>query len=569
MALFLASAACVLSGELWPWIWFVAVLASQSIDHLIGAPLRANPGAEPSPWLRRSYAASLIAVSAVYSSIAAYLWFCAGEPGRLFALLLPAGSMLNFSMQMARAPKRLVIGAAPHAAYMVGLPIASGVMSPEADLYDMILVSLGALLFLAHVALATRRNQQSADALHRARDEADDLRRRAETASAAKSDFLATISHEIRTPMNAVVAAAGLLERTPLSGQQVQHVRMLSHSADLLTSLLRDVLDLQKIESGKLVLESARFELVDKLDLTAQLWRARAAEKGIGLEFDPGDLPAAIVTDPLRLQQIVFNLLSNAVKFTDAGGVCLRGGLLPGERLWIEVSDTGCGMDAEAVVRVFEPFEQATAGTTRLYGGSGLGLSISRRLAELLGGKVEATSALGVGSTFRVEIPYGAIGIEPKAPPAFACDPWAGERTVDVLLAEDHAVNQQIIRMILEPLGVALTVAENGVEAVRLAAARPYDLILMDMQMPQMDGVEAARRIRVGPSLNARTPILALTANAMDEHRARWREVGVEVLLSKPIDIKVLIAAVGEAAGHAGGRRFEVPNAMVRTAHAV
>jgi len=550
MAVFVACGAWMISRGAIPLIWLAAVVATQLMEHWIAAPLRVSTQGEPAPGMKVRYFLTLCVVTLVYSSIATYLWFLPGLPGKLFGFLLPAGSLLNNTMQLERAPRALLPTAAPHALYLVGLPLAYGAVSPEQDLVHMGFVSLGALVFIIYVAAGVRRGQRNAYALRVARDEAEEERRRAERANAAKSDFLATISHEIRTPLNAVVAAATLLRRTRLDDDQWEHVEMLTHSAELLTGLLKDVLDLSKIEAGKLVLETAPVDLVQELANTTALWRARAAEKGLTIRFQAAALPARVVTDPLRLQQIVFNFLSNAVKFTDQGAIELRGGLCPGgARLWLEVEDSGCGMDAEAQRRVFEPFEQAATDTTRRYGGTGLGLSISRRLAELLGGEITVTSTPGRGSTFRLEIPFieAQPAADPPAPESSECLNAAGD-PIEVLLAEDHPVNQRIVRLMLEPLGISVTVAGDGAEALNLATQRPFDVILMDMQMPVMGGVEAARRIKGRPGPNADAPILALTANAMDEQRAQWAAVGVETLLAKPIDMQRLIAAVRAAA---------------------
>jgi CheY-like chemotaxis protein/anti-sigma regulatory factor (Ser/Thr protein kinase) len=358
------------------------------------------------------------------------------------------------------------------------------------------------------------------------------------------------MSHEIRTPMNGVLAAASLLRKTPLSTEQAEHVEMLASSSEVLMGLLGDVLDLSKIESGKLVVERADFDLARKLEASAKLWRPQAQAKGVSLDLDVATAPERIVTDPLRFQQVLFNLLSNAVKFTDEGVVRLRCFVSTDRSsLVVEVEDSGCGMDAATAERVFRTFEQAHAGVARQYGGAGLGLAISRRLAELLGGSLTVDSAPGRGSIFRFETPLVEAGPVIVLPHPREAPRAGGRHAGTVLLAEDHEVNRRIVRLFLEPLGFEVIPVENGRDAVEAAAGRPFDVILMDMQMPVMGGVEASTRIRDGRGPNHATPIIALTANALDEHRAEWASIGVDLFMTKPVNPQALIETIARAIG--------------------
>jgi signal transduction histidine kinase/AmiR/NasT family two-component response regulator len=553
---FIAVATCVFTDTVIPaLIWFAALVAAQIIDHTLSVPIRRHPELEPRTSVKAAYGLSIAFSAAVFSSIAVFNWSAGGDAGKVFAALVPAGAVLAMSIRFGGIRRVLIAGWAPHALYILAIPISSAFITPEDDLWKMSLLTMGGLLFLAQVLVAVARIDRGAKALRLARDEADQSREQAERASAAKSDFLATISHEIRTPMNAVAAAADLLRRTPLSPEQSEHVDILSNATEVLMGLLNDVLDISKIESGKLEREFAEFDLVQKLELGVQLWRPRAAQKGVHLQFQSDGLPQRIVTDPLRLQQIVFNLLSNAVKFTDTGCVELRGGCsADGKTLWLEVEDSGCGMDAETCERIFASFEQATAKTARQYGGTGLGLAISRRLAELLGGALTVRSERGHGSVFRLETPL--IEARPARPVAAPAEvtPLASADGIEVLLAEDHPVNQRIVRLILEPMGCRITVAADGAEAVVAAAGHSFDVILMDMQMPVMGGVEATERIRSGDGPNAATPIIALTANAMTEHRDEWAAVGVHRFAPKPVNMQALIDVVMEAAAESRAR---------------
>ncbi len=520
-------------------LWFAAVVAGQFIDHLIAAPLRRAGAGPVSRGRAFAVAFSMTMNACLYSALAVMLWLEGTAVGMAFALLSLCGSLINNALQMARTPRGLPFVIGPPGIYMVSLPLITGLTSPEKDAAQMALIAIGGMIYILHTLMAVKRIWTTSR-------ETDAAIEAAQRANAAKSDFLATISHEIRTPMNAVVAAGELLRRTDLTEEQAGHVDMLGNASEVLLGLLNDVLDLSRIESGKLEVELAPFDLTDKLEAVARLWRAKAAD-GVALRFEPAGVPARIMTDPLRFQQIVSNLLSNATKFTASGHITIRAGQLVGMDdpiLWIEVEDSGTGMDAETCQRIFSSFEQGSSGVTRVHGGTGLGLAISRRLAQLMGGSLTVRSDLGKGSVFRFEIPLMIADAAKTQVQAAEAD-WSGGG-VAVLLAEDHLVNQRIVRMMLEPFGAQVTVAANGAESVALAGQRPFDVILMDMQMPVMGGVEAATLIRRGGP-NAATPILALTANALAEHRAEWAAVGVDVFITKPVEMQVLLGHVAAA----------------------
>jgi PAS domain S-box-containing protein len=389
----------------------------------------------------------------------------------------------------------------------------------------------------------TARRKAEAD-VERALDQA-------EAANRAKSEFLANMSHEIRTPLNGVMGVAGALTRTELNEEQREMVGLIESSAHTLEGLLSDVLDLARIESGRLELHTEPFDLASCLRQTAALFASPARAKG--LAFEARIAPAAHVKvkgDVTRLRQIVTNLLSNAIKFTAAGSVALdveaaqRHGQLD---LLITVSDTGIGFDDEARARLFHRFEQADGSIIRRYGGTGLGLSISRSLAEAMGGVLDARSSPGDGSTFGLSLSLPLAEDEtPASEAAWAPQPALDGRQRRVLLAEDHPTNRRVVQLILESLDVDLTCVEDGAQAVAAEAAGDFDLILMDMQMPVMDGHAAIRAIREREALagTRRTPILSLTANAMPEHTAASLAAGADGHLTKPIAADKLIAAV-------------------------
>jgi PAS domain S-box-containing protein len=385
--------------------------------------------------------------------------------------------------------------------------------------------------------------------LQRARDAA-------EAANRAKNEFLANMSHEIRTPLNGVMGVASALGRTELSQGQREMVALISSSAETLESLLSDVLDLARIESGRLELKPEDFNLEQSLRDVAALFEPSARAKGLDLTIEVAPAAAGLfVGDAPRLRQVMSNLVSNAVKFTAQGIVRIRLHAEPaGEAAAIRVSvaDTGIGFDAETAARLFERFEQADGSITRRYGGTGLGLAISRSLVEAMGGRMTALSLPGRGSTFAFEVTLrrsSAAAGEPAPSPLPASQPTAlGE--LRVLLAEDHPTNRRVVQLILCAAGVDLTCVENGAEAVDAWAKGAFDLILMDMQMPVMDGLTAIRAIRERESHEARsrTPIYSLTANAMPEHASASARAGADGHLTKPISAEALLRAVAEAA---------------------
>ena len=544
LAAFIGFVAWILSPSLFPIVWFAVVTASQAVDWVVFRPFRLQPD-RPLTLMRKvacCVTASLMVV--IYSSIAAYLWFTGGEAAKLFALVQVAGGLLHVSLHMHQVRALLLSAAGTHAAYFLGLPLISAALTGSRD---YLLIAVGGVLYLMHLVVAVRQSSRTTAALRQANEVADQERRKAEVASAAKSDFLAVISHEIRTPMNAVISSANLLRRTELNEAQREHVAMLGEAGDVLMGLLNDVLDFSKIEAGRMTLEQADMDLRDRLSMLERMWRPRAEASGVELAIRISDAtPRCIRTDPLRLQQILFNLISNAVKFTEVGRIDIEADWSADTRLLsVCVRDTGCGIAPERLAQVFDSFEQADAGTTRRYGGTGLGLAISRRLAELMGGSLTVESHEGEGSVFRLEVPVEPVDAAmPRAERIEASAETLTGRSV--LVVDDHEVNRRILDLLLEPHGLRLSYAVNGAEAVEAAAGARFDAVLMDMQMPVMDGLEATRRIRQGGA-SLTTPIIALTANAMDPHRTAWDAVGVHAFLTKPIDPNLLILTLAEA----------------------
>jgi len=559
------SAAMALAAvPIMPWIipalWWCVIGFSSLVELWLAKAVRG--GARLAVWegMPVPSVALSMAIGSCYAAFMVAFW-ASGDPiARAFAIAQTCISILYVMLQYYARPKIFLLSASP---YFTVMALAVGSMASTAIRSERqwtILTAMIALGLLCNLFINARRQlAASRDALRKAKAEAQERGIAAEAANDAKSAFLATMSHEIRTPLNGVLGMAQAMAADHLSPLQLERLDVIRQSGEALLAILNDVLDLSKIEAGRFELEQVEFDLGDLMKGAHSAFTALANKKGLSFDLTIEEPAKGVyLGDPTRVRQILYNLISNALKFTEHGEVRVTAAQVTtasaGEALALMVSDTGVGIAPERLGALFEKFTQADASTTRRYGGTGLGLSICRELAHLMGGEISTQSRLGEGSTFAVRLPLAKIG-EAHAPqfaaprPAPAPQPEASLSRIRVLAAEDNSVNQLVLKTLLHQIGVEPQVVDNGEQALEAWKNSPWDVILMDMQMPVMDGLTATRAIRAAEAAmgRARTPIIALTANAMSHQIQLCRAAGMDSHVAKPIEAARLFAALEAA----------------------
>jgi len=512
------------------WGWVALYGAAQLGELALTKPLLGKPPQTRSLALLTAIAL-YVPSAVVFGGLAPVIWAGATHYGPALALALMAGSLTNMIAVSRGSRMAFGVAATPFAIYLMLMPFIDVGHIPTPILGSMVFAVAVLVLNVIGAWLTTEeaRNSERAAVL-----ESDRRRAEAEAAVEAKSAFVAMICHELRTPISAIMAGAGELERTATANLGRNQAQLIGHAGEMMRTLLNDLLDLSKLEAGKMSVEHLPFDLRRTVLEAITMWKPQAVEKGLRLRLEgAARLPQWVGGDPTRLRQVLNNLLSNAIKFTEEGAVTLRldvGPEISGSRtISIAVEDTGPGMTPDQIARLFTPFDQLDAGTARKHGGSGLGLVISRELARLMDGDLTVRSAAGRGATFVLNLTLDEV----EAPPAEQA-PAAVEARV--LVVDDHAVNRQAIAMVLAPLGITPELAASAEEGLERLSREAFDVVLMDVYMPGMDGREATRRLRSQPGPNRETPVIAITASATPADWDACLAAGMNGYVGKPIE---------------------------------
>jgi len=531
--------------------WFVATLAAGALRGEVEK--RVSQSADTG-W-GMVFPAVATVTTAVWAVAPLLAWFSPSAFGHELAIaLLVSGYVLVFA-QLRSSPRQAIMISSPYGlvAAIIAVSLAGG---PLFWPFLALVPFTAASLFVLVTMTMLREERIRAFQEHQAHliEELETARDKADAANEAKSSFLGVISHELRTPMNGVLGAAQLLSATRLEGTQREYLSIIRNSGDNLLSLLNDILDMTKIEAGKMSFDVVDIQVEDLHRRITGPFEAQAEAKGLNLvsTFE-GIMPAVVRGDPLRVCQVVQNLLSNAVKFTDTGEIHykVRGRRISERRVGFEfsVTDSGSGISREDLERLFHPFTQVDNSSTRRFGGTGLGLTIARRMAQIMGGDISVSSRLGQGSTFTLSI-EGEVVEWTRAEEAEIIDADVeGGEHLDVLVVEDHPVNRMILEAWMGSAGHRTSTAENGQLAVDLAKNQRFDLIIMDVNMPVMDGLTATRLIREGAGVNVDTPIVVLSASARNEDHEAGLAAGADAYLNKPIDFRSLAELMAQAPG--------------------
>jgi signal transduction histidine kinase/CheY-like chemotaxis protein len=552
MTALVAMAAVLHLAFAWPlvWLWVSAYALAMIIESELGRTFaeRIEAGETPSG---RPYVASIAVVSLVYGALSVpLLLFEHARGGEVYGFILLAGGLVNLLIVSRASWAAFLATALPYGAYLLFNPVLGAALGVEGG-FNWVGV-FGALLLLAHTYAAWRRHRETLLAEAEARAESEARLHQAEAATAAKSAFVAMVSHELRTPLSGVLAAGSVLQKESQSPGAREATAVVVDAGRFMHALLDDLLDLAKLESGKMTTEAIPFDLGDLVWSLERHWSAAADAAGKPLQLTSAmGLPRRVSGDPTRLRQVLNNLLSNAVKFTGPVGVTWKVDVCEGEdgcALTVRVRDTGPGIAPERLDQLFTPFDQADLTIARTHGGTGLGLAVSRELARAMGGELRVESALGQGSTFVLSLPLGQVETPAVAAPQPADDaPAQAEetgRSLRVLVVDDHEINRRTLALLLEPAGVEVTLTGCAEEALATLAFDTFDLVLSDLNMPEMDGFGFTRALRSGAGPNRHTPVLAVTAGEVETELPACLAAGMNGCVGKPIDPRRLYAAV-------------------------
>lgn len=527
----------------WVWLWATIYAGLQFVELLGWRWVRHRSERVQAIWRRLTTTALPFVTSTVFGFLSVPLFASQARFAPTLGGMLLAGALLNVVVINSSQLSAIVSAATPYVLYLLIVPLVARAANPESPLANALW--FGALLLIATVTITAYTLHTALKAEARAKDESEQRRHEAEEAVAAKSAFVAMISHELRTPISAILAGAARLQsEVPEASSKVQ-AQLIADAGGLMRGLLNDLLDFSRLEAGRMSVEKAPFNLRQTIADTVRLWRPEATRKGLRLRVKgAAALPRWVAGDAMRLRQVLNNLLSNALKFTTVGEITvipraeIQGTLV---LLSIEVADTGPGIPEASLARLFTPFEQLSDAIARHHGGSGLGLVISRELARLMGGDLSASSPPGGGARFTLHAKL-EIAEAPADSPVTA--PIADLR---VLVVDDHLVNRRALELVLEPLGVRATLAESAEQALELLQSEVFDVVLMDVYMPGMDGRAATRALRAREGPNQNVPVIAVTASATPKDWESCADAGMNDHVSKPIDPFELYAALARA----------------------
>ncbi|TFW14161.1 response regulator [Brevundimonas intermedia] len=563
--------------------WVVLYIACQGVELVVFGPVARGDKGEMST-ARKVVGCIALAVSAtVFGGLSLVMWQTGGPLGGVCAALMLPAIMLSSMMTAARCQPMMIASLAPQMLYLLTTPFFAHLFGAPAPL--VMTSAATVVLYVFYVVITWQRMSETTTSLIRAHAEAQDLRLKAERSLADHTAFLAAVGHDLRTPIGAILTGAAEL-RAP-DPQSRASANLITDAGVMMKALLDDLLDHTRIGAGRMTVEVSDFDLRQMLAQTLQLWRGLADAKGLRLRVEGAAfVPRQVKGDVMRIRQVLNNLMSNAMKFTEEGQITLRVQAWPeepsGYALLFEIADTGPGMTTDQLARLFTPFDQTADGVSARYGGSGLGLAISRNLIDLMGGRLTVRSAPGQGSRFTVSLilpkgedaepiaeiveesrldiarslahftpavqavvtPAPAPTPEPVAAEAEAEPDHADDQPLRLLVVDDHDINRRAVQLILQPLGCEITTAADGLIALERCDEAVFDVIFMDVRMPELDGRETTRRLRAGSGPNASTPVVAVTADTAPEDVAACQAAGMAYFVSKPLTPTALIGAL-------------------------
>lgn len=536
-AMLIASGLTIGQGWWATWAWASVYILVQHLEIRYAPRLLANPPQTASGAANR--ALWLFTPSAVaFGALAPILWGHIERYGPALAVTLIAGAMTNLVSLSRGSRVAFAVSALPYGLYLLVLPMLDAGQTAGPLLVTMM---IGVGLVMLNVVGAWITTEDARRTQEEALAQAEEGRRIAEAATESKSAFVAMISHELRTPISAITAGASELRREAADRNAKANAQLIVDAGAMMRTLLDDLLDLAKLDAGRMTVEAIAFDPRRAVLDVVRLWRPQARAKGLRLSVTGAHaLPDWVTGDPTRLRQVLNNLFSNAIKFTRQGSVRLTV-KVEGQSVTLALTDTGPGMTEDQVARLFTPFDQLDAGVARKHGGSGLGLVISRQLAGLMGGELSATSAPGQGAVFTLTLPMPPAEPEAIDPVEFLAAPPR------VLVVDDHAINRQAISLVLAQVGIEPATAGSAEEGLERLAAEPFDIVLMDVYMPDMDGREATRRLRAATGPNQQTPVIAITASATARDWEACLAAGMDGHVAKPIEPVQLYTALETA----------------------